>query len=482
MLAVAFGGASFAVSGHAAASTASRFAVRGDFNGGGYADLAVGIVGGNGGVGAVEIVYGSARGLQTTASQYFTLGMPHMAGPHAAPGDLFGYALAVGDFNGDGYADLAIGAPGANGVEVLYGSSRGLSTTGSQFLRGEFSSGTSLAAADFTDDGYDDLAVGEPFANGGSSGSGDVEIHYGSSSGLTGVTHNTAQLLSASTPGMPGGGPSINLNFGQSLTTGHFRGEAQADLAIGENGAATVVYGSGTGLTMARSQFLRDYQGSGGGATVVAAGDFKGDGFDDLAVGEPTAPTSTGAAGAIEIHYGSATGLRNVSVGTAQAFAEITPGMPGPGTAGNDEFGAALVAGDFNGAGFDDLAVGVPGKSAAIVLYGSTVGITIRNSHFLAGIGPQAGSQSFPAIAVSVAAADFNGDGIADLVVGEPFTNTTQVAAGAIEVHNGSSMGVTDVPPGTATVFSESSPGMSGPGAGTDDSFGFAVASTGKTQ
>lgn len=472
-------GLNVATSDRASASPVSHHTVRGDFNGDGYADLAVGVPNGSGGIGAVEIVYGSASGLTAAASQYFTLDTPGLAGPRGVAGDLFGYSLAVGNFNGDRYADLAVGAPGAEGVVVLYGSALGLTANGSQFLPGGGASGSSLAAGDFNADGYDDLAVGQPNANAKGVGAGDVEVHYGTRSGLNGVARGTSQLLSAATAGMAGGGPSLNLNFGLSLATGHFKGEPVADLAIAENGAVTVAYGSAAGLTTAGSQLLADYQGSGGGATVVAAGDFNGDAIDDLAVGEPTAATSTGNAGAIEVHYGSLNGLRNVSVGTARAFAEITPGMAGPGTAGNDEFGAALVVADFNGAGFDDLAVGVPGKSAAIVLFGSAKGITVHNSQYLAGIGPQAGSQSFPQIAVAVAAGDFNGDGRADLVLGEPFTDTTQTAAGVAEEHDGSSAGLIDVSQGTAPVFSETASGMPGPPPGTEDFFGFALAAGG---
>ena len=470
---MSFAGAHLATPAHAATS---RGGVRGDFNGDGYADLAVGIPNGSGGVGAVEVLYGSASGLTTAASQYFTLGAPGVAEPRGAVGDLFGFALAVGQFNGDRYADLAVGAPGVPGVVVLYGSKRGLTANGSQFLRGSGSSGSSLAAGDFNGDGYEDLAVGQPFANKVRVGAGDVEVHYGSQSGLTGVAPGTSQVLAASTAGMPGGGPAVNQNFGLSLTSGHFKGERLADLAIGENGAATVVYGSRSGLTSTGGQYLLDYAGSGGVATVVAAGDFNGDRIDDLAVGEPTAQISTGNAGAIEIHYGSTTGLRNIAQGTARTFAEITPGMPGPSTAPNDEFGASLAAGDFSGTGFADLAVGVPGKSSAIVLYGSAKGITVHNAQYLAGIGPQAGSLPFPAIAVAVAAADFNGDGTADLVVGEPFTDASQAAAGVLEEHDGSAGGLTDVAQGTAPVFSETTPGMPGPAPGAQDNFGFAIA------
>lgn len=461
-----------------ARAAVSHHVVRGDFNGDGYADLAVGIPSGSGGVGAVEILYGSASGLTTTASQYFTLGMPGVAGPRPAVGDLFGFSLAVGDFNSDGYADLAIGVPGAQGVEVLYGSASGLRAAGSQFLKGSgFFSGYAVAAGDFRGDGYDDLAVGQPFAfHSGNPNGGTVQVHYGSRSGLTGL-HETSQLLSPSTPGMAGPGFNPDTNFGLALVTGHFDGRKPADLAIGANGSTFVLYGSSTGLTTARSQYLLSYQGSGGGA--LAAGDFSKDGFDDLVVGEPNAQTSAGGAGVIEIHNGSSTGLRRVAQGSATTLAEISLGMPGPPTAQNDGFGESLAVGDFSGNGAVDLAIGVPGKSAAIVLYGSARGLTVRGSQYIAGIGPQAGTQLIPQIGVALAAGDFNGDGNVDLVIGEPFTNTSQPASGVIEEHDGSAGGLTNVAQGTAPVFSETTPGMPGPAPGAQDNFGFAVAPRG---
>ena len=469
---------------HAAGVTGR--AVHGDFNSDGYADLAIDASNANGGAGAVIVMYGSASGLTPQRSQYWALGTPGLAGPrHGAPGDGFGVALATGDFNGNGYADLAIGVPGKSGVLVLYGSRTGLEATGSQWLPGKgLLSGSALAAGDLNADGYDDLAVGAPFATvGGVVGAGLVEVHYGSRFGLTSVAAGTSQRFSEATPGMPGGTrPAINDGFGSSLATGHFRGGRFADLAIGIPtsyvGAVDVLYGSAAGVAVKGGQYLQSAYVFGSGGFSLAVGDFKGDGFDDLAIGSPYATIGTSQTGAIEIHYGSAAGLAKVTPSTAQTFAELSPGMPGPSIVADDEFGYTMSAGDFNGDGIADLAVGVAGKSGAIVLFGSSRGLTTRHSQFLPGVGPQA-SGPLPQVALAIFAANYNGDKYSDLVIGEPFADAAQTGAGVIEEHAGSASGLTAVTQGTAPLFSESTTGMPGPPPQPQDNFGIALAATG---
>ena len=132
---------SFAVAPRAKQTARGPYA---DFNGDGYADLAVGVPGEDvNGVkyaGGVNVLYGSSRGLTTTGNQLWTQDSPGVKDA-AEEFDRFGSALAIGDFNGDGYADLAVGVPGedvgrvayAGAVNVLYGSPSGLTAEGDQF-------------------------------------------------------------------------------------------------------------------------------------------------------------------------------------------------------------------------------------------------------------------------------------------------------------------------------------------------------------
>ena len=222
-----------------------------------------------------------------------------------------------GDFNGDGRDDLAIGVPGENegagAVNVIYGSSNGLSATSprdDQFWtqsspdvnddpQSDDAFGSSLASGDFNGDGKDDLAIGVPDEDLGSiSDVGAVEVIYGSSSGLSASSPRTDQFWTQDSADV-NDGKEVNDNFGSSLSPGDFNGDGRDDLAIGvpgENdnaGAVNVLYGSPSGLsaTSPRSdQFwtqsttdvndvseVEDHFGS-----SLTSGDFNGDGRDDL--------------------------------------------------------------------------------------------------------------------------------------------------------------------------------------------------------
>ena len=108
-----------------------------DFDGDGHADLAVGApsdsVAGQDAAGAVSVLYGDSGGLTARRHQQFTQASPGVSGA-PEPGDRFGATLVAGDFDGDGYADLAVGVPGEGTiagarvgvVQILHGSPHGL--------------------------------------------------------------------------------------------------------------------------------------------------------------------------------------------------------------------------------------------------------------------------------------------------------------------------------------------------------------------
>jgi hypothetical protein len=280
--------------------------------------------------------------------------------------------LATGDFNRDGFADLAVGVPGedigtigsAGAVVALYGSAGGLTTNGTQLLTQAGGAtelndafGGVLAAGDFNQDGFADLAVGAGEDVGSVTDAGAVSMLVGSSSGLTTVGGRLFTQV--------GGAVEVEDFFGDTLAAGDFDRDGFADLAAGarfENvgsaidaGAVSVLYGSSAGLTRAGGRLFTQV---GGAAEVqdffgsaLAAGDFDRDGFADLAAGAPGEDVgSVFNAGAVSVLYGSGGGLTRVG---GQLFTQYTPGVASSAEA-LDNFGLTLAAG----------ALG-PGSSAA---------------------------------------------------------------------------------------------------------------------
>jgi hypothetical protein len=498
-----------------AAPATDAGSLRADFNHDGFADLAVGVPqdrpGGLFRAGAVNVLYGSASGLSGSGSQYFTQNTPGVGSSPETP-DTFGSALAAGDFDHDGFADLAVGAPGegvgditfAGAVNVLYGSASGLSGSGSQYFTqntpGVASSaeerdffGAELTAGDFDDDGAADLAVGAPNEDlGGIVDAGAVNVLYGSAGGLTGTG---SQLLNQDTSGVGSSAEDGDL-FGAALTAGDFDDDGAADLAVGapgedvngrlDAGAVNLLYGSAGGLSGSGSQyFTQNTPGVASSAEnndrlgfSLAAGDFNHDGFADLAVGAPFEGLgSIIDAGAVILLYGSADGLSSAS---GPLLTQNTPGV-GSTAEEFDDFGFALTTGDFDQDGFADLAVGVRdefGAGAVNVLYGSADGLSGSGSQYFTQNTPGVGSSAeiFDAFGAALAGGDFNNDGASDLAVGAPREDLGGIAnAGAVNVLYGSAGGLS----GTGSqFFTQETPGVGGNAEG-NDLFGFALAAAG---
>ncbi len=403
-------------------------------------------------------------------------------------GDLFAYALAVGDFNGDGADDLATGIPLDDGqagfpivdmgaVVVRYGiPARGLATGLASTWLSQAAAGNpedpgagdrygwSLAAGDFNGDGIDDLAIGVPWnqAAGEPVGSGAVEIHYGLPGGIQLAAEH---FLRQGHDGVPGAYSDYGDRFGDAVAAGDFDGDGYDDLAIGaprDNnfqfwgaGSVTVLHG-GVGGVMPFNGYVfnresagipgAEHQGEDFGG-VLAAGDWNGDGRDDLAVGSPleSAPGLVNYGG-IVVLFGSDFGLIYAnSVGWSE---DETGGV----AQADDQFGSALASGDFDGDGYDDLVVGAPFKDIGAVgahvdageitvLYGSAAGALnwfnlARTGHwrqsniFFDPVYDQPGDH----FGWAFAAGDFDKDGRDDLAVGHPGENLGGADRGAVTV------------------------------------------------
>jgi hypothetical protein len=469
-----------AVSDGPCSSTAS-----GDFNGDGFADLAVGVpdedVGSVADGGAVNVIYGSASGLTATNNQFWTQNSEGVNGS-VETGDRFGACIAVGNFNGDANSgksidDLAIGVPGedldgttnAGAVNVIYGSKSGdgrLSTTqiSDQIWSQNYEGvedvaesgdvfGNALAAGDFNGDGRDDLAVGAPLENLGTLGdAGVVHVVYGTEAGL----HPTAdQLWHQNTSGVEGiaeGGD----RFGTSLAAGLFNNDARDDLAIGvagENigtlvdaGAVNILFGAATRMSSTGDQvFSQNSTGVSDDAEAndffgrsLAAGDFGGTAQDDLAIGVPgedlAAPVRTDA-GAVNVIPGGAAGLVAASEVLVTQDAILSTADT---SEASDGFGSSLAAANYGESGLADLAIGAPfedegatNAGAVDVLYGTATGLNLSagapTADFLQqGVGSIDDSrETDDAFGASLTAGNFNGGGTPfDLAIGVPLEET----------------------------------------------------------
>jgi len=470
------------------AAAAAAVSVEADFDNDGFADLAVGVpregVGTAELAGAVNVLAGSANGLSGSGSQLFVQGGGGVADA-AEPFDLFGSALAAGDFDNDGFIDLAIGVPGedigtiadAGAVNVLYGSASGLAASGGQFFsqntpgvlggaETEDGFGSALGVGDYNNDSFADLAIGVPSEGiGAASQAGAVNVLYGSAARLT-ATGNQ-QFFQGN--GGIGGVAEVGDEFGFALTSGDFNNDTFDDLAIGtpfedvgtvfDAGAINVVYGSASRLTATGNQ--QWLQGSGGIVGVaeesdffgaaLAAGDFNNDTFADLAIGAPFEDVgSVLDAGAINVLYGSA--ARLTATGNQQFF-QGGGGVIGVAEDG-DTFGFALAGGDFNNNGFDDLAIGaisedigtITDAGAVNVLYGSAARLTtVGDQQFFQGSGGLVGTaEEGDFVGAALSTGDYNNDTFADLAIGAPFEDIgTILDAGAINTLYGSASALT---------------------------------------
>ncbi|MGD9534576.1 MAG: hypothetical protein AB7V56_12515 [Candidatus Nitrosocosmicus sp.] len=314
---------------------------------------------------------------------------------------------------------------------------------------------------DFNGDNITDLAIGVPSEDLSNKDTGAVNVIYGTLAGLDSIGY---QLWSQDSRNIVDSAEE-NDHFGSSLSAGDFNGDNITDLAIGvpsedsgirgPSGGVNIIYGSLAGLDASKNQFWSqdnttikdneeggDYFGS-----SLSAGDFNGDNITDLAIGVPSEDLSYDDTGAVNVIYGSISGLNE---SRNQLWSQDVPPNIEGWSSPRDHFGSSLSAGDFNGDNITDLAIGVPydnfyGQYGAVnVIYGSISGLNESRN--------QLWSQNSPAImddgeigdhfGSSLSAGDFNGDNITDLAIGVPSEDLSNKDTGAVNVIYGTLAGL----------------------------------------
>ncbi|MBO3740099.1 FG-GAP and VCBS repeat-containing protein [Actinoplanes flavus] len=382
--------------------------------------------------------------------------------PGGAEEDL-GAAMAVGNFNGDRYDDLAVGdgwepdlrnmGYQVGGVWVIPGGPGGLQFGRAQHLtqntpglpgtpvRGDLF-GFSLAAGDITGDGRDELAIGIPDKKIGTrKNAGAVVVLKGAPSG---VTTTGARWISQATAGVPGAA-TADAEFGYDLAIGRIDKNRHAELVVAaradlgdQGGWITQFWGAASGVSLKKVSRVSGEQLTDSvnqrnvylwaSSIDLAIGDINRDGYGELVAGLPGAQVGMEVqAGAVVTIPGRATGL------SAKGAIAITQRTAGVATAPKDDeyFGDTVAVGDVTGDGRADVLTSAPGEwaraGAIVLLRGTAKGLTGAKSQFLtqSSTGVPDTAERDDEFGRSLALLNLNGTGGLDALAGAPQEEVT---------------------------------------------------------
>ena len=419
------------------AEFASAVAPAGDVNGDGFSDVLVGAKSfdnGQNNEGRAFLYLGSPTGLATSPAW--------TAESNQASANFGESVAAAGDVNGDGYADVIVGAPNWSNDEqdegravVYLGSATGLATSPIWSVESHQRSayfGMSVATAgDVNGDGYSDVIVGATFYDNDQLDEGRAFVYHGKPTGVS------------STPAWTVESNQTQSWFGWPVATaGDVNGDGYSDVIIGASsysngqegeGRAYVYHGSVNGLLANASWISESNQAASHyGASVAGAGDVDGDGYADVIVGSSQYNNGQSLEGRAFAYHGTATGLETTASWTAESN-----------QVGAHFGNSVATAGDINADGYADVIIGVDeydnGQSQegrAVVYLGGNAGLDQTSIWFAES------NQVDGSFGQQVATAgDVNGDGFSDVIVGAPWYDNGQNAEGRAFVFLGAGGG-----------------------------------------
>jgi FG-GAP repeat len=452
----------------------------GDFDGDGFADLAVAApsedVGDILDAGNVTVAYGTASGLTASGAEVVRQGLSGVPGVPEQQ-DWFGSAVSAGDFDGDGFDDLAVGASqedsgsilNSGNVTVVYGTASGLIGGRSQVLRHGLAPvgqaleeedwfGETTAVGDVDGDGFDDLVVAAPFEDVGSVGAaGNASLVFGSATGLGGG--RATVTLRQGLGGLPGTAEALDF-FGLRMTVGDFDGDGFDDVAasapgeavgtVAQAGNVTIVPGAPGGPALMAAEPLNAgdtecacVQAGAGFGSTVAAGDVNVDTFEDLAVGSPFWDKgSVHDAGMVTLVFGTP---ERVYPAMTRDQSQLHQAVEA-----DDQFSWNLVLVDVTADGVDDLIAGAAREDVgATVDAGLITVIEGAGAEFPGDAtsfhqGSFGGAlEPFDVFGLTMSEGDFDGNGRPDLVVAAPGEDVGSTDdAGNVTVVYGTSTGL----------------------------------------